>query len=785
MVGLKSKAVFVAAVVCFWLSCGAGGPHVTAHQVEADWLVQAKLRMPAANDGRYPVAETVRRGLALADDLRRAGAGVAAEVAVLEDAEGRFKFLDDDEDGLELYLEARRAVRRLALSNPLLDFDGILFVKRSPTLFPHMSDQYYGWWSRPGGGIYVLEGFKGPRPRLRCLTGGFAEGNFLRPELSYDGDKVLFAWCRYYPCIAGMEKIDKEKLPEDAFYSIFEVKIDGTGLRQLTRGRYDDFDARYLPDGDIVFLSTRKGQFLQCTKDNTASTTRETLPDSFVRCGGNDYRPVPVFTLHRMDADGGGIHPISAFENFEWTPSVAGDGRILYARWDYIDRFNGHFMSLWSANPDGTHSRLVYGNFTKSPQCIFEARAVPGSEKLIFTGSAHHSITGGSIALLDRTAGTEGPEPVTRLTGEVVFPEAEGWPKSYYANPWPLSERYFLVSWSSRPLPTHNISSGNGNPVNASGLYLCDAFGNLELIYRDPLISSTNPVPVRPRARPRARTSTVARDGPQTGVFLLQDVYRGLEGVERGSVKRLRIVGVVPKVQPLKNRPVLGVSKEEPGKFILGTVPVEEDGSAHFWVPSGVPVFFQALDEGGLAVQTMRSLTYVQPGEALSCIGCHEPRDSAPNAAAALLAAGRPPSRIKPGPEGSWPLRFDRLVQPVLDRSCAGCHSAGGGSASAAKPDLGADAAWKSLVSFAQEDLKKLAFEKDRSVAGGCPAANSRLMAMLTAPGGHRGVQLTALDLERLATWMDTYAHIRGCFSDEQEIMLAALRRRLAGILAE
>ncbi|MFH1717651.1 MAG: discoidin domain-containing protein, partial [Planctomycetota bacterium] len=613
----------------------------------------------------YNVTEVVERGLKLADDLWHMGVKVDEPLKALRSIAERGS--TRQESRRDLYLQARRAVRSMAFANPLLDFDTILFVKRAPGTLPHMSDQYYGWWSRPGGGIYLLRGFRSKKTRERCLTADWPEGNFLRPDVSYDGKKVLFAYCRYYPHVAGMEKVDKEKLPEDAFYQIFEMNVDGGERRQLTFGRYDDFDARYLPGGDIVFLSTRKGQFVQCTKANASATKEATLPDSYVRCGGDNTRPVAVYTLHAMDSDGGNIRPISAFENFEWMPSVADDGRIIYARWDYIDRFNGHLMSLWSTNQDGTNPNLVYGNFTAKPQCIFEARSIPNSQKLIFTACSHHSITGGSLAMLDCTRGTEGTGPITRLTPDVCFPEAEGWPAMYYANPYPLSENYYLAAWSDRKLPPHRGSSqvvGNDNPVNALGLYLCDAFGNLELIYRDKEISSMYPIPVRARKKPPVQPCNADWDGPQQGCFLVQDVYRGLAGIERGSIKELRIIGVPPKTQPHMDSPSLGISKEDPGKFVLGTVPVERDGSAYFHVPSGVPVFFQALDGDGLAVQTMRSLTYVQPGQTLSCIGCHESRELTPAVSGRPLAARREPSRITPGPDGSWPLRFDRLVQP-------------------------------------------------------------------------------------------------------------------------
>ena len=738
----------------------------------------------------YFTDRAVERGRKLAASLRALGADVAAELRALEDVAAQLQRLPrnaPEEERRALDRRARWAVRAMALRNPLLDFDRILFVKRAPTLFPHMSDQFYGWWSRGGGGVYVLSGFRGNRPQVRCLTAGWPEGDFLRPDLSYDGTRVLFAACRHYPHVADMEKVDKEQLPEDAFYHIFEMRVDGSGLRQLTRGRYDDFDARYLPDGNIVFLSTRKGQAIQVGQASGSATMARTCPDSYVRCGGDNRRPVAVFTLHVMDGNGGQLRPISAFENFEWTPAVAHDGRILYARWDYIDRFNGPFISLWSANPDGTNAQLVYGNFTTRPQCVFEARPVPDSQKLVFTAAAHHSITGGSLVLLNPAAGTEFERPLTRLTPEVPFPETEGWPGSYYGSPYPLSEEHFLVSWSDRPLPPHRRMPPDdpANPGNAEGIYLYDAFGNLTLLHRDPRISCQTPLPIRARPRPPVRASDVARSGPQEGAFLLRDVYLGLPGVSRDAVKRLRIVGVPPKVQPHMNQPVLGVSREDPGKFVMGTVPVEGDGSAYFRVPSGIPVFFQALDHRGLALQTMRTLTYVQPNETLSCIGCHEPRLTAPPPGPLPLAARRLPSKLAPGPEGSWPLRFDRLVQPVLDRHCASCHRPGAKDPAGAAIDLTASRAYDTLIGYAGGQLRELALEKDQSIVGQCPASNSKLFRLVAGDQEHYGTRLAPEDVDRLVTWMDTYAHRLGSFSDPQEEQLRQLRRDIASLLDE
>jgi hypothetical protein len=741
------------------------------------------------------VAAAVHRGLALARDLASRGVEVTGATRPLQrlarDLRAGEPPLDDRGIGRR-YLQARRILRRLALADPLLDFDTILFVKRRPGSLPHLSDQYYGWWSRPGGGVYLLKDFRSEHPRVTCLTSQWPAGNFLRPDLSYDGKRVLFAYCRHTPDMHGRDKVDKESLPEDAFYQIYEMDLDGSHIRRLTSGRYDDFDARYLPGGDILFLSTRKGCFLQCTQGHTAQTMTETLPDSFVRCGGDNVRPCPVFTLHAMDAEGQNMRPLSAFETFEYTPALANDGRILYCRWDYIDRFNGHFFSLWSTGQDGFNPQLVYGNYTQAPQATLEPRPIPGSDKIVFTAGAHHSITGGSLVLFDRTRGTEGSAPLTRLTPEVPFPETEKNVGMYYANPYPLSEDVYLVSWSNRPLPGHTVGQAKRgevteqmNPGNAQGLYLYHRSGNLELLYRDPDISCMYPLPVRARTRPPVAPSRTDWDGPQRGAFMLQDVYRGLDGVPRGAVKSLRLIGVPPKTQPHMNTPCIGVSAEDPGKFVLGTVPVAADGSAYFKVPSGIPIFFQALDGDGMAVQTMRSLTYVMPGQTLSCVGCHESRQQTPPARALPLALRQGPSSITPAPEGAWPLRFDRLVQPVLDRACSQCHRPESETWQAHQLDLTPARAYEALINHADRELYHLAFEKDRSSVNDSPARRSRLLQVLRSGEPHRDIELSETERNRLIVWMDTYAQRLGSFSDQQEEELVALRLRLADLFVD
>ena len=362
---------------------------------------------------------------------------------------------------------------------------------------------------------------------------------------------------------------------------------------------------------------------------------------------------------------------------------------------------------------------------------------------------------------------------MTRLTPEVAFPEIEAWPDTYYANPYPLSEEHYLVAWSDKPLR----SSGHESGAAAMGIYLFDAFGNMNLLWRDARLSCMYPIPIRPRVKPPRLPAAADLSGPQEGRVLVVDVYRGLDNVPQGTVRSLRIVGVPPKNHPRMNYPVMGLTMHDPGKFVLGTVPVEEDGSAYFRAPSGVPFFVQALDGDGMAVQTMRSATYLQPGEQTSCIGCHEPRHTAPPVRAPL-AMRRGPSQIAPGPEGSWPLDYRLLVQPVLEKHCAACHRPG---AEGAAFDVTADKSYAALTNYGTPSLKThvVTYHRQGRSAPGAGAARDNPLVLLLRQGHYR-VSLASDDWSRLVTWMDTYGQHLGSYSPAQEEQLREFRRKLA-----
>ncbi len=223
---------------------------------------------------------------------------------------------------------------------------------------------------------------------------------------------------------------------------------------------------------------------------------------------------------------------------------------------------------------------------------------------------------------------------------------------SYYANPYPLSEQHYLVAWSDRHLPPHcRVDDTNQNPVNATGLYLLDAFGNLNLIYRDPAISSECPIPVRARPVPPVHADAVAWDGPQEGRFYLQRRLRGPAGRAAGHDRSVADRGRAAEGPAADEQPHAWASRPKTrASSCWARCRSKLTARPRFRVPSGIPVFFQALDRQGLAVQTMRSLTYVQPGQTLSCIGCHESREAAPPVRAVSTALRHEPSKITPGP---------------------------------------------------------------------------------------------------------------------------------------
>ncbi len=692
-----------------------------------------------------------------------------------------------------LYMKARKLKRDVVRCNPhLANLGKLLFIKKHDANDPsfHMCDQFYGFTAVPGGGLYVLENPLSDSPKLvDLLENSVVEngrmkgrklqgGAFLSPEVSFDGKTIYFAWCEAKASDATWKNEKSVKYyhewSETTCYHLFRCNADGTGLVQLTDGSVNDFDPCELPDGRIAFISERRGGFL--------------------RCG----RYCPTYTLFSMEPDGSDIVCLSYHETHEWQPSVDHNGMLVYTRWDYVDRDTNVAHHLWTCFPDGRDPRSYHGNYPvkreSRPWMEMDIRAIPGSHRYVAVTGAHHGHAFGSLVLIDqRVDDDDAMSQLTRLTPDVAFPEAESKPATntrgqmVYGTPWPFSEDDYLCVYDAK--------------AKNRGVYWIDAAGNKELIYRDPTIGSHNPLPLAERARPPvipAQTTQMARyrngneTGNETAHVGIVNIYQSdfdwpLVDGKPVRIKELRVIQLFAKSTPVPDDPRIGIADQTNARGVLGTVPVEEDGSAFFEAPAGKPIYFQALDENGRAVQSMRSATYLHPGEQLTCIGCHENKRSTQQMAMPTsMAFKRTPSTIRRDVDGSYPLNFVRLVQPVLDRHCVRCHGDAGLSASndlQTKHELDLrnipDAPYGWTRSYDQL-AKKYGFYfvttngsirlpvsgGSRTTAGKFGATAAPLQKYLTAE--HHGVELSTEERHRIELWLDgnsvfygTYEHPR------------------------
>jgi hypothetical protein len=660
-------------------------------------------------------------------------------------------------------------VRDIAFANPLLDFDKVLFIKRHDAVGVfHMCDQYYGCNAKPGGGLFVLSDPFGPNPRLtnvledatvkkgRLAGDNLTEGAFLSPEVSYDGKQILFAYtqARAYEKYQGKEAY--EWGPEIS-YHIFKVNTDGTGLVQLTDGPTDDFDPCFLPNGRIVFVTERRGGYL--------------------RCGRN----CPVYTMYSMEPDGSDIICLSFHETHEWQPSVDHDGMLVYTRWDYVDRDTNIAHHIWRSFPDGRDPRSFHGNYPVKretrPWMEMSIRAIPGSHCYVATTGAHHGHAFGSLVMIDpRIQDDRAMAQLTRLTPATPFPEAEGKPiRDYmqYGTAWPLSEDDYLCVYDEQ--------------ARDRGIYWIDRFGNRELIYRDPQISCLSPMPLRARPVPPiipSGTLQTAKDRLQADPDLthqetisIVNVYDSdFEWPEGARVAALRIIQALPKTTPPPNEPRIGVADQTNARAVLGTVPVEADGSAYFEAPVGKAIYFQALDDRGMAIQSMRSATYVHPGERMTCLGCHEQKHQTPKQVTRVpRALQRAPSKLQQDADGSNPFNYVRLVQPVLDRHCVACHQEKKALdlTSVVEGKNGWTRSYSNLAGkygfyfhVSNGSIKQGVHGGSRTIPGKFGARASGLLKYMDEQ--HYGVKLSQADFHCLTLWLDCNSEFYGSYEDTE-----------------
>ena len=581
----------------------------------------------------------------------------------------------------------------LVAANPLLNGQKLLFIRRYTYDSQHFYDDYYHGVRKYGGSICTLSIDDGTvTDVVPQLAGGVPD----RFDLSFDAKRIVFG---YRP-------------PKPEGFRIWEANVDGGGLRQLTYApededelvsRYslhspralksnsilhghwtDDMHPCYLPSGEIVFASSRA--------QRTAV------------CGGHT---LPCTVLYKMNPDGTGMHRLSQGMLSEFTPTVLADGRILYNRWEYVYKGIAAIQPLWCMRPDGSGSEEVYGDNVRDPGVFYQARQVPGRPNLIVcNGCGHEPLSVGSILLLDVSKDKRTEEVMANLTPDTEVHELRGlyqrrngqWRANdvygpNYCDPYPLSDKYFLVSCN--PEKRHNHES-------AYGIYLLDVFGNLVPIHDDPEMSCFVATPLAARAEPPvvAPNSTPGglaadlHESPSNesvkgeATVLMVDVYKGMPGVARGEAKYLRVFRQVPR--PWSVWPAPGDDRC-PGQMVAiswhshiwiavleGVVPVHEDGSAYFTVPADSNVFFQALDEDFMEIQRMRSFVNFRPGEQRACIGCHEHRTQSPETHHGEMPLALMQGPVKPGPQpgdvAPRPLHYEADVQPIFDKHCVSCH---------------------------------------------------------------------------------------------------------------
>ena len=617
-------------------------------------------------------------------------------------------------------------------SHPRLADTPVLFVCRHQYLKDHhntatlfQTGEINTEKFRPGGPLKSFVIRRGAIAEEVILAPG-ASGLIRDPEVSFDGKRILFSLRR--------------DIGDD--YHIYELEAGKSAPRQLTRARgVADIDPLYLPGGDIVFSSTREPKYCMCNRHIMAN-------------------------LFRMEADGANIHQIGKSTLFEGHSSLMPDGRILYDRWEYVDRNFGDAQGLWVVNPDGAGHALHWGNNTASPGGVIDGRMIPGTSLCLAILANCHDRPWGALAMIDRSRGIDGADPILRTwpasARDQVTTEGTGKWDSFmkltpkYEDPFPLDSHFFLVS---RTIDDER-----------TGIFLVDLFGNELLLHEEKEWGCYDPMPVRPRAEPPARPDS--RDlSRKTGRFYVQDIYVGthMDGIERGEIRYLRVVES-PEKRNWVNPQWGGQGRQSPAmnwhsfenKRILGVVPVEEDGSAYFEAPANTFLYFQALDRQGMMVQSMRSGTIIRPGEVQGCVGCHENRIEAPVPAVKPLAMQRGPDRLDGWMGASELFSYMETVQPIWDRHCAACHDFG--EPAGEKLVLAGDRTLSFNASYI--DLWSRGY---LTCAGGGPAAHfgaktwgshaSRLAQVLReGHPDHRDVKLSEDEMEAVITWIDLNA---------------------------
>jgi len=636
----------------------------------------------------------------------------------------------------EMAVELAAFRQEALLANPLLDFDKLLLVKRHGS--PGMPQNWVGNCSKRGpfnNEIAVLSPVS-PDGKLTTLyrpeSGAFV-GDV---DLHWDADKMLFS-----------SQLKNRR------YEVFEIKADGTGLRQVSKtlDGVDNYDACYLPSGKIIYDSTSVFQGVPCV-------------------GGGSQ----VANLHVMNPDGTGVRRLCFDQDHDWYPAVMNDGRVIFTRWEYSDTPHYFTRIVMTMNPDGTNQRSHYGSNSYWPNSTFYPRAIPEhSSQFVGIISGHHGVAReGELILFDPAKGQhEADGVVQRIPGygkkvEPIIRDAlVNGSSPRFLHPYPLSSKYFLTSC---------------NAGGKWGIYLVDVFDNMLLLCAEPGVCMLEPVPFRKTKTPPLIAERVNLDRKYATLYV-SDIYAGdgLKRVARGAVKKLRLFSFDYGYHRLANHTYIGREGPWDVHRIMGTVDVEPDGSATFHVPANTPIALQPLDEEGKALQLMRSWLVGMPGEYLSCVGCHENNRDAPPARPSM-ASKKKPQRIQPWYGPARGFSFRREVQPVLDKYCIGCHNGQPGKKGRRPVDM-RDNGGKGFspgYNVLQAHVRRPGPEGDYHMYPPTEydADTSPLIQMLKK--GHNGVKPDREAYERLYTWIDLNVPYYGTWGEFRAIPNDQRRRR-------
>lgn len=508
-----------------------------------------------------------------------------------------------------------------------LGIEEIVFTTRSTaTGYLHFYENFAYSGEEPDKALYGVGGRLIKMDIKSGLTRDIVtdiKGAIRDPQIHYSGKKMVISYRK-----GGNDN-----------YHLYELNTDGTNLRQLTHSAYNDIEPTYTPDDSIIFSSTRGKRWVPCF-------------------------PAQAAILHKCDSNGNNVRPLSANVETECTPWMLPDGRVLFMRWEYVDRTHFQFHQLWTINPDGTGQMTYFGNMVLDDgSTLLDAKPIPGSNKVIAVNSHGHGRNehAGPVVIVDAS---NGPDDLTKQ--RYITPKDKN--EYVYRDPYPLSRDCFLVAREGHILLLD--SSGNQAP-----LFTLTEMSGIDLTRNHYWVHEPRPIVARPRERVIPSRTNYSK---KNAVMVLSDVHlgRNMSGIKPGTIKKLLVLEVLPKpthqnghTEPLSYDATFMLER------ILGTVPVEPDGSAYFEVPPMRSLFFVALDEKNISVKRMHSFVSAMPGEVSACIGCHENRTMVLPRSSHQLALRKPPASITPLSHVPQIFDYSRDIQPIWDRHCVSCHN--------------------------------------------------------------------------------------------------------------